>query len=171
MMTDAERSRRYRERNHEKVLSAKKAYYEKNKDAEALRGKEWRERNPDRDRVNRKRWKIAHPGAQRSSEDAWRKANPKKRAEYRRTRRAKIKGGDGKLSPGLADRLLTIQRRKCACGCNQSLDSGYHLDHIVPLALGGSNTDDNIQLLTPRCNRVKGAKHPVDFMQERGFLL
>jgi len=36
---------------------------------------------------------------------------------------------------------------------------------------GGSNTDDNMQLLRKLCNLQKHAKHPVDFMQERGFLL
>lgn len=45
------------------------------------------------------------------------------------------------------------------------------MDHIVPLALGGSNTDGNIQLLRATCNQQKHAKHPVVFMQERGFLL
>lgn len=34
-----------------------------------------------------------------------------------------------------------------------------------------TNTDDNIQLLRKLCNHKKGTKHPVDFMQERGFLL
>jgi 5-methylcytosine-specific restriction endonuclease McrA len=51
------------------------------------------------------------------------------------------------------------------------LGDNYHIDHIMPLALGGSNTDDNIQLLRQRCNNQKCAKHPVDFMQSRGFLL
>jgi 5-methylcytosine-specific restriction endonuclease McrA len=45
------------------------------------------------------------------------------------------------------------------------------MDHIIPLALGGTNTDDNIQLLRAKCNKQKGAKHPIDFMQQRGFLL
>ncbi len=36
---------------------------------------------------------------------------------------------------------------------------------------GGANIDGNIQLLTGLCNRQKHTKHPVDFMQERGFLL
>lgn len=35
----------------------------------------------------------------------------------------------------------------------------------------GTNTDDNIQLLRKLCNLQKSAKHPVDFMQQRGFLL
>lgn len=77
----------------------------------------------------------------------------------------------GKLSADISDRLLILQRGKCACGCQQPLGDDYHLDHIMPLALGGTNTDDNIQLLRQPCNNQKYAKHPVDFMQSRGFLL
>jgi 5-methylcytosine-specific restriction endonuclease McrA len=76
----------------------------------------------------------------------------------------------GKLSPDLAERLYELQGGKCAC-CGKPLGEKYHLDHIMPLALGGANTDDNMQLLTARCNIQKSAKHPIDFMQERGFLL
>jgi hypothetical protein len=41
----------------------------------------------------------------------------------------------------------------------------------MPLALGGSNTDDNMQLLRAICNYHKYTKHPIDFMQSKGFLL
>lgn len=41
----------------------------------------------------------------------------------------------------------------------------------MPLALGGANEDWNIQLLRQRCNNQKKAKHPVDFMQSKGYLL
>ena len=42
----------------------------------------------------------------------------------------------------------------------------YHMGHIIPVAKGGTHTDDNIQLLTPRCNSEKHAKMPVAFMRE-----
>jgi len=41
----------------------------------------------------------------------------------------------------------------------------------MPLALGGKNEDWNIQLLRAECNSRKGAKHPIVYMQEKGFLL
>ena len=75
------------------------------------------------------------------------------------------------MSVGLAERLIGYQRGKCACGCKQQLGNDYHMDHIMPLALGGTNTDDNIQLLRPTCNLSKHDKHPVDFMKQRGYLL
>ena len=41
------------------------------------------------------------------------------------------------------------------CG---STDEDLTVDHIVPLALGGSNTIDNIQPLCSACNGIKGCE-------------
>lgn len=52
-------------------------------------------------------------------------------------------------------RLFVWQRDegKCVkCGSRERLE----FDRIIPIALGGSNTERNIQLLCERCNREKG---------------
>ena len=86
-------------------------------------------------------------------------------------RRAKKRGALGKLSIGLSEKLMTLQRGKCAC-CKTNLKiSKHHLDHVMPLSRGGANEDTNIQLLCPPCNLKKHAKLPLDFMQSQGFLL
>lgn len=82
-------------------------------------------------------------------------------------RRTKLHGN---LSKDLITKLFQLQRGKCAC-CSEPLGIDYHLDHIMPLALGGENEDCNMQLLKSTCNHQKHAKHPLKFMQERGFLL
>ena len=82
----------------------------------------------------------------------------------------KRRSAEGRLSIGIADKLYALQKGKCAC-CARSIKNGYHIDHIIPLALGGKNTDDNVQLLRPRCNQRKSAKHPIDYMQSKGLLL
>lgn len=117
------------------------------------------------------KWQKANPQKANAKSAKWREANPEARRIYEHNRRARKLESGGKLSKGLAAKLFTLQRGKCACGCKQPLGSDYHLDHIMPLALGGTNTDDNMQLLTSRCNMQKQALHPVDFMQQRGFLL
>ena len=76
----------------------------------------------------------------------------------------------GKISKDIAKRLMVLQKRKCAC-CEVIISKEYHIDHIMPIALGGSNTDDNIQLLCKSCNLRKSAKHPIDYMQSIGKLL
>jgi hypothetical protein len=89
---------------------------------------------------------------------------------YSHNRRAREKASGHKLSTGLQEKLLVLQKCKCAC-CGKPLGKSFHLDHIMPLALGGPNNDENIQLLRDVCNLQKSAKHPIDFMQSRGFLL
>lgn len=90
-----------------------------------------------------------------------------KRSEKRRSR---IKANGGSLSRDIAQKLLILQQGKCA-GCQLPLGEKFHTDHIIPIVMGGSNTDDNIQLLHPYCNHQKHMKHPIDYMQSKGFLL
>ena len=47
--------------------------------------------------------------------------------------------------------------------CGKRIESirDMHVDHIVPLAKGGADTVDNMQLLHKACNLSKGAKLPI----------
>jgi 5-methylcytosine-specific restriction endonuclease McrA len=67
--------------------------------------------------------------------------------------------------------ILKAQNHRCAY-CRADLRKVQrHLDHIMPLARGGSNGPENLQYLCEPCNRSKGAKHPTEFARERGLLL
>jgi len=131
------------------------------------------ERSPERIKADKKRqheYYLRNAERIKKQSSEWSKNNPEGHRNHARTRRALEKNSTGKLSKGLEDKLFKLQKGKCPC-CKQPLGDDYHLDHIVPLARGGSNTDDNMQLLRSQCNQQKHAKHPVDFMRERGFLL
>lgn len=141
--------------NHEEVLARKRAYHHKNKDLINKKKRNNRKNNPE------------HFAA---LDREWRKRNKEKVAEMKRRYKHKRRSSEGRLSKGIADKLYELQKGKCAC-CAGSIKDGYHIDHIMPLALGGKNTDDNIQLLRPKCNQVKSAKHPIDYMQSKGLLL
>lgn len=130
----------------------------------------WRIENKTKANASSTSWAAANPEKVLASSAAWKKSNKQAVHIHNQNRRARKRASGGSLSKGLSEKLFTLQRGKCAC-CKQPLGNDYHLDHIVPLALGGTNTDDNMQLLRQRCNNQKGAKHPVDFMQSRGFLL
>jgi len=93
--------------------------------------------------------------------------NADKIRRQRQNRRARLAGA-GVLSEGICEALHVIQAGRCAC-CGKPLGTDYDLDHIMPLALGGLNVDENMQLLTARCNGRKLAKHPEDYAKAQGF--
>jgi 5-methylcytosine-specific restriction endonuclease McrA len=66
--------------------------------------------------------------------------------------------------------IWRLQRGRCAI-CGKKLLSGYHVDHITPLAGGGENGRHNLQLTHGECNRRKGAKDPIAHRQQAGFLI
>lgn len=154
------------------------------KHAEYMR--QWRKDNPDKIADIEARAAVARApkkpeqdrtyyeknrDALRAKAAAWRIDNPDKRAIHRANRRARKAASGGRLSRGLVQRLHSLQRGLCAC-CRLPLGDDFQVDHIMPLALGGANSDENIQLLRAACNNLKRAKHPIEFMQrDRGMLL
>ena len=171
--------------NAEKLKIYAAAYREKNSEKSRSQSAAWRVENPCRVKELAKQWYLANRdsaiaatadryAANRESAKLYAanyRANNKDKKRISTQNRRALQRKDGcKLSSGLTKKLFDLQRGKCAC-CGTELGDNYHLDHIMPIALGGSNSDGNIQLLRQTCNNQKRAKHPIDFMQSRGFLL
>jgi len=95
-----------------------------------------------------------------------RQSNPTLEIIKSAARRARKLASPGTLSKGVIAVLLTRQNNCCAC-CGVPLDGMYHLDHIMPLSLGGANCDSNVQLLLPKCNLQKYNTHPDKFLARR----
>jgi RNase P subunit RPR2 len=100
----------------------------------------------------------------------WNAANNESLRKHKSARRARVRSASGSFTAKDVKRLLKIQKHKCA-NCKTPLSQGYHIDHMMPLALGGSNDASNIQMLCPSCNRKKCAKHPLIWARENGRLL
>ena len=152
---DAARRRALYASSPEKFREASVNWHKENRDISIEKCREWRKSNPEKARASVSGWFAKNPGAKKA---------------FNSNRRARLASSDGHLSAGLADKLFALQKGRCPC-CKQPLGDDYHLDHKMPLALGGSNTDENMQLLRKTCNLQKCASHPVDFMKRRGFLL
>lgn len=156
--------------NKEKNKEACAAWYEKNSDKAKAAAAARYIANPEKIKTSISKWRKGNPEKVRAWNAKWNAANLEAKRIYEQNRRARKRDVGGKLSKGLADKLFKLQRGKCAC-CGKPLGDDYHLDHRMPLALGGANEDWNMQLLRQQCNNQKHARHPVDFMQSRGFLL
>lgn len=131
--------------------------------------KAWRDKNKEHVKATALAYARKNRERVRSTASAWHKKNPDARRIFQHNRQAALMA-TGKLSPGLSRKLFKLQKGKCPC-CGLALGDDYHMDHIKPLGLGGSNTDENIQLLRSECNLKKHMKDPIDFMQSKGFLI
>jgi 5-methylcytosine-specific restriction endonuclease McrA len=143
-----------------------RAYREANKDKIAQTGTAWQKANPERVAAKTRAWHARNPGQMLR----WRKANPEAAAAAKHRRRAREREADGSFTAGEVKALFDRQRGKCA-GCSVALRKGYHIDHIVPLAGGGTNWITNIQLLCGPCNVRKGATDPLEYARRTGRLL
>lgn len=66
--------------------------------------------------------------------------------------------------------ILTRDDFKCrACGFRNATGKRLHIDHIYPVALGGSDLPLNLQVLCDRCNLAKGMLTMDRFMEKHGF--
>lgn len=65
--------------------------------------------------------------------------------------------------------LIEIQNDCCAY-CDSPLED-FHIDHVVPLAFGGSNNSDNLVLSCKYCNTKAGSKVFLSFSDKRDWIL
>ena len=127
----------------------------------------WASLNKERKSKADATWREANIEAMRMARAAWKRANPDRVRAHKQKRR----GADGALRGDIVARLMSLQRGRCPYCMGDLRRSGNHIDHVVPIAGGGSNTDGNVQLLCPPCNIKKGRIDPIEFAQANGRLL
>jgi len=129
---------------------------------------DWRKANPELAKMF-----IVPPGSSETISKKirtkeYRAANPEKFAQYSRTRRAKKRGVQSE--PYELKDIPKRHGRDCYL-CLELIDyeanrtmgqegweSGLHLDHIIPISLGGGNTVANVGLTHGFYNASKGDK-------------
>ena len=148
--------KKYVEDNREKVATAKHKYYLENKEKCLAASKKHKAENKDYYSAMSKKW---------------REDNREQVRLNNRNRRKKIREAEGVHFLDDILRIFKMQKGKCAACYEKIKDKRYHVDHIHPLALGGTNWPKNLQILCPECNMSKGAKRPEEFYAKIGFLL
>jgi 5-methylcytosine-specific restriction endonuclease McrA len=169
-----ESQKKYENKNKEKIRILRKKYYLLNKynNNEILkeRRKRYYENNKDHHKEIVRNYRNANLELCKSRVRVWSKENPEVRRALANKYRTRKINAQGIHTKNDIKSLFLLQQGKCAC-CKININKNYHIDHIIPLAKGGSNDKFNIQLLCPTCNLQKGVKHPIEFMQKKGFLL
>lgn len=167
------KQKEYREANRDKINAGIKDWVRRNPERSAAKIKAWAQRNRDKRAESTRRYRLKNPvdpAKARECHAAWRAANPDKARALSQKRRARKRGAVGTYNHGDIKAIYAAQKGKCAY-CRKSLKSGYHVDHIVPLCLGGTNWPSNLQLTCQTCNLKKHAKDSIVFAQGLGLLL
>lgn len=107
-------------------------------------------------------YRAAHVEDRAAYQLAWAAAHPEELRTHWRNRRARQRNAPGVHTA--ADVRAQYARQKGICfWCPEKVGDTYHVDHVVPLILGGSNGPENIVIACPTCNLSKGGKHPQEF--------
>lgn len=106
--------------------------------------------------------KVKSPDKVKANDAARKKTNPDSFRRSAKLYRDRLRAAEGSYTATDVQRIHSEQGGKCAC-CGTPLSDDYHVDHIMPLTLGGSNWPDNLQALCEFCNISKNATHPLEF--------
>lgn len=129
-----------------------RVWYSTNKDEALTRQRLYRETNPLTPEQKARRTKVAAE---------LRASNPEETTRRKRLQHLKRRAA-GVISMADVERLMASP--VCAaCGSTDKPE----IDHILPIALGGTSDPGNLQILCAPCNRSKGAKHPSDWNGRR----
>lgn len=143
-----------------------------------LKTQQYRDKNPKkyaglaRDRYLANRDEVNRKSRERIK---WLKENDPEKyraqtATRDRNRRAKHKGSSGKHKSADIEFLWTAQKGHCVFCLKPLIRGKFHVDHHVPLALGGSNDRSNLRLLHKKCNLEKSWRDPIEHAREHGML-
>lgn len=78
-----------------------------------------------------------------------------------RAQGARRRGTVGSFNAADIESIRKAQGNRCYL-CHKKLGKTYHVDHFIPIKLGGTNDPGNLRLACPKCNMSKNAKHPFE---------
>jgi hypothetical protein len=170
-------SKIWRKNNPDKVAAMKKRHYQKYKEIISQKKKHERLSNPVLASEKRKKYVDAHRNLIRTINKRAALKSPEKTKQYKRNRKARIRGARGTVSTKLVADLMAAQGNVCVC-CNSKISENpvsnerkAHLDHIMPICLGGKHSIENLQWLCEPCNLEKGGLHPDEWAKRKSLLL
>lgn len=133
-------ARRYAENRTER-LAAAKAWYEQNRAVAVERARRWAMANPEKRREIRRRYKKTERGRLIDLANV-------------HVRLARKRGAPCRATP----EQLIARWNYFGGRCWMCFKPARQWDHVIPLALGGSNWPSNLRPACAPCNQSKGAK-------------
>ena len=121
--------------------------------------------NPEPQKAAVKKYYAKHPERVRETLNKYRKNNADKVSLWKATDRDRHKARIHANNAARRAKIKTVNAGNTAIMyalrdlyCAMSLGERFHVDHIVPLAAGGTHSFDNLQVIPAIDNLRKGAK-------------
>lgn len=126
----------------------------------------WREENPDAYLEYSAKYRVENREAVRASYAAWEARNPRHAQEWAERNRERARESVRRRRARLRNvptfevtekdilRLMSRHGGRCAY-CSEVLGDSYHIDHVMPVSLGGSNGIGNLVPACASCNVSK----------------
>lgn len=171
-VNNPDNGKKYYADNRVAILESQKTYRVNNPALVKLRIKKWHDKNIDRMKEYNKKWVKENLEKVKAIQRNYRLKNPDNSRVANHRRRALILKCGGVFTSKDIQILLLDQQGECVYCKKTLLVKGkveYHIDHYLPLFLGGSNDPANLQLLCPNCNLSKSAKHPEEYERLIGY--
>jgi len=161
-----ERSRQYRaehlEELREKERERARNASEEQRVQARRRARLWYVENKERAQEYARQYRIDNRERVDKRVTDWMRDNPEAARAIRRNRKARLRAAEGSHSASDVTAQYDRQGGRCYY-CEESVGEAYHVDHVIPLSLGGRNSPDNLVIACPDCNLSKGGKHPMEF--------
>jgi len=159
---EVERWKRYREENADSIRLKKRQYWIDNLDANHERQRRYREQNAELVRAQKRLYRKANIEDARERDRRYRKSHKVQRRIWESARRARKRSAPGSYTVADIERQYQAQKGKCYY-CGMKVGKQYHIDHVVPLSRGGSNSPENVVIACPDCNFGKNNKLPHEW--------
>ena len=167
-----QQKRKWYDNNLEHVKNYYAEYYEANKEQISKTTREYQKAHPEKRAVWSKTYSTKHPEKVRENSRRWKENNLDRVRESKRSsqrRRKALKHQNG-IEPYKEAQVLEVYGDGCHL-CQEPIDlaaprkvgiegweRGLHMDHLVPISKGGSDTLDNIRPSHAECNIRKHNK-------------
>ena len=130
---------------------------------------DWQRNNPEKVKIRNSKWEQKNKKKRAAISDAYRKRHPERARATRASCDARRRGAEGFFTKSDILQMGENQKWKCQ-NCHVCIKKKYHVDHINPIAKGGTSWPSNLQLLCPPCNMSKGAMDPFEWAEKNGNL-
>ncbi len=135
------------------------AYYESHKPNRLLWQAKWRKEHREHYLETLRSWRERHPDKRRVDNQQWRSENRERVAGYHARRRMYLASGEVEVFS--RQEIFIRDNGRCHI-CGKLVDPRkWHLDHLLPLSLGGEHIKRNVAVAHPWCNDHRGNTGPA----------